>query len=182
MQKVETLYKENYEYKNKDVKTGSVVTSGGGGTEQSFSPVSIETLYNENVLRDKYLVTRFKDKAACVHLLVLEEMKLEGTFVNCDICQKQHISISWGCRICDFDVCIECHEKEFANDRVYCDSKHLLVAKLTTATSNVNKCDKCKKPINQGNFGNSFICEDCKYSICLNCYLVKQNEKKCIIF
>jgi len=195
IQKVENLTLENYGLKKKIfelIKASTIKENNIVNLNLEFDNLNISSenkLDNSNKidkteekLSENNLISYYKNEVKkCTHILVLEEMKKDDTYVHCDICLKQNIQISWGCRICDFDACIVCYAKEFSNQKVVCNNKHLLTATMFTPTEliNVEICEYCKDEITSGN---TFSCKECNFFVCHSCYLVKEKSSTCLIF
>jgi len=171
--KIEDLTKSNFDLQN----ANNEINEKNNKIELTPEYEKIEE-DNINIDLSKLITYTKLKKNNCTHDLVLADAKFSG-LIHCNICCQSNLKVSWCCRICNFDACIICYEKEFPNNNVYCENKHLLSAMVFTPdNTECDTCEKCKSIIINGN---SFACLECNYYICLDCYN-KEKTDGCIIF
>ena len=114
----------------------------------------------ENILK------LIRDKK-CTHDLMLED-HTEGRFdISCDNCNKEFLMITISCRICNFDLCLNCYRPNEMYELIKCTKNHNLVAFNFTYDQIQINCQKCKVSVKQ-TF--CFDCRECNYSLCYQCY------------
>jgi len=128
---------------------------------------------NYNINTDRKLISFLQNTNQCSHELKLEEYS-KNKNLSCVSCLKDHIRVTWGCRICNFDVCLICFDKEHKNESISCLKGHFIKPKIFNESKLFSlSCNYCNSEIKNEN---CYECEECKYYLCINCFKQKYSS------
>lgn len=110
----------------------------------------------------------------CPNQHALAIFTVERGKYGCNICHKESplYSRMYGCRACDYDICMVCYEKMingegiFVDKSVYCPSNH--VVKKIRYLLPRHACSKCLKM--NGFNSLMYSCRTCNFDLCSKCF------------
>ncbi|EAR96122.1 C1-like domain protein (macronuclear) [Tetrahymena thermophila SB210] len=116
-------------------------------------------------------------------LTTIPQRKYKG-YTQCDICDDNHINVSWHCNQCKYDMCQTCSEKDqiffqrteqnIVNKNIFMnnimrnfplDIHQLKLTDSSQRNQGINSCNIC----NQRIIKYAWYCSECNNDICLSC-------------
>ena len=124
-------------------------------------------------------IAKFLSDKKCAHDFLFYDYTNEDWDINCDVCKKDKVKISLGCRNCNIDFCLNCFNPVLT-DPILCEKGHILQLTYFKNSNVTIECTPCKKPIVTDYI---FECKECKFSSCFKCYKkCLRKSKDCVIY